>query len=149
MTSLSNPFPVSEPLSPDLARVHAYWRGLVRGDNDMPFWDDVNLSDLPDLTGRLLLLDVFAKPERFRFNVVGADFLEGDADFMASKFADEMELHGRLGYLGAQASATVEAAAPTLYRHGGSSETGTFSRLLLPMWGDGHIGMLLGALDAS
>ncbi len=52
-----------------------------------------------------------------------------------------MALDGRLKFLRAQASATVEARAPTFYRGAG------YARMLLPMWGDGRIGMLLGALD--
>jgi hypothetical protein len=37
----------------------------------MAFWDDARLSDLPDLSDRLLLIDVFQRPERLRFGLVG------------------------------------------------------------------------------
>jgi len=133
-----NPFPLPASLGSDLARVFNYWRGLKRGGNDMPFWDDVKLSALPDLADTLVLVDVFAAPERFRLNTVGKKF--GDPS-LHGKFIDETEFAGGLAFLRAQASATVEARAPTYYRGGG------FARLLLPMWGDGRIGMLLGGLE--
>jgi hypothetical protein len=137
---MDNPFPLPDRLTPNLQRVFSYWESLERGENKMPFWDDVKLSALPELADRLLLLNVFADPERFRVNTIGA---AGGAQAAAlrGKFIDEVALSDRLQYLRAQASATVEARAPTFYRGAG------FSRLLLPMWGDGHIGMLLGALD--
>jgi len=134
-----NPFPLPDKLSPTLQRVFSYWESLERGENNMPFWDDVKLSALPDLADRLLLLNVFADPERFRVNTLGQAFPDSTA--LRGKFLDEVALSGRLQYMRAQASATVEARAPTFYRATG------FSRILLPMWGDGHIGMLLGALD--
>jgi hypothetical protein len=143
----NNPYPLPAQMSPTLLRVFSYWEGLKRGDNNMPFWDDVKLSTLPDLADRLLLIDVFASPERFRFNFMGKDFIESNGESLAGKFGDEVELRGRLKYLRSQCSATVEAGEPTLYHHQSSASGAAFSRLLLPMWGDGHVGMLLGALD--
>jgi hypothetical protein len=137
---MDNPFPLPDRLSPNLQRVFSYWESLERGENNMPFWDDVKLSALPDLADRLLLINVFTAPERFRVNTLGAAAGE-QAGALRGKFIDEVALGGRLQYLRAQASATVEARVPTFYRGAG------FSRILLPMWGDGHIGMLLGALD--
>lgn len=75
---MSHPFPTPLQPTPDVARVEAYWHGLLRGVAQMPFWDDCKLTDLPDLTSRLVLIDVFAGPERFRFASVGAD-VGGDA----------------------------------------------------------------------
>ena len=37
-----------------LASVHHYWNDLIRAENEMPFADDVNLSQLPALAGNLL-----------------------------------------------------------------------------------------------
>ena len=68
---MTMPFPLPEQLSPTLQRVYAYWDGLKRGGNDVPFWDDVSLSAMPDIGERLFLIDVFANPERFRFNAAG------------------------------------------------------------------------------
>jgi hypothetical protein len=137
---MDNPFPLPDRLSSNLQRVFSYWESLERGENNMPFWDDVKLSALPDLADRLLLINVFTGPERFRVNTLGAAAGE-QAGALRGKFIDEVALGGRLQYLRAQASATVEARAPTFYRGAG------FSRILLPMWGDGHIGMLLGTVD--
>lgn len=144
------PFSVPKTLDPELARVRAYWEGLRRGDADMPFWDDFNASSLPDLSDRLMLIDVVDKPLRFRVNFLGPRLAEQYGDVLAGKFVDELELKSPLEYLPSQCSATVESRVPTFYQH----DTGevrkspghaSYSRLLLPMWGDGHIGMLLGA----
>ncbi len=135
------PFPLPENLKPNLARVRDYWEDLKRADNAMPFWDDIKLSSLPDLADWLLLIDVFALPERFRFNAIGAGLAQRYSEDVKSKFLDELSLRAPFGYLRAQSSATVEARAPTYYAADG------YVRLLLPMWGDGHIGMLLGAVD--
>lgn len=152
MKSPIAPYSVPRKLEPGLARVLAYWQGLKRGENEMPFWDDVNLSMLPDLSDRLMLIVVSNRPVRFRFTVVGKAIrarYDGDLD---SKFLDEIDVCDPLQYLHSQSSATVERRAPTYYRSAptqrddGRSVEG-YSRLLLPMWGDGHIGMLLGAID--
>jgi hypothetical protein len=137
---MDNPFPLPDKLSPRLERVFSYWEGLERGEADMPFWDDVKLSALPDLKDRLLLIDAFADPERFRINTLGKA-TSAQVEALRGKFIDNVALSDGLRFLRAQASATVEARAPTFYNSAG------FSRLLLPMWGDGHISMLLGALD--
>jgi hypothetical protein len=136
-----NPFPLPGQLDAPLARVADYWRGLKRAGNEMPFWDDLNLSSLPDLADRLLLIDVFDGPERFRFNTVGKAIAGEQGRSYHGKFLDEVALSGCLAFLRAQASATVEARVPTCHRGSG------FSRILLPMWGDGRIGMLLGAVE--
>jgi hypothetical protein len=47
----------------------------------MPFWDDVKLPALPDLIGRLLLIDVLANPERFRFSFVGEELSRWSKEF--------------------------------------------------------------------
>lgn len=130
---------------PDFARVFAYWRGLLRGAADMPFWDDYDPGALRDLAGRLVLLDVFDKPQRFRFNTVGGDL----ASDKAGGFVDTADSPSPFDYLEAQASATMEGGCPTFFRHPfeGDSPKRTYSRLLLPMWGDGRVGMILGFVD--
>jgi hypothetical protein len=135
------PFPLPDHLKPNLARVRAYWEDLKRADNDMPFWDDVTLSALSDQAENVLLIDAFEKPERFRFNTLGKGVTQRYGEPLASKFLEEMNLRAPFDYLLAQCSATVEARAPTYY------ESGAVARLLLPMWGEGHISMLLGAVD--
>lgn len=139
MTNSPRPFSLPATLSPELAQVRAYWDGLKRGENKVPFADDVVLSALPGLQGRLILLDVFDKPLRFRFNIVGGDIRTWYGDDLAGKFVDETAAKGPLGYFLAQASATVEAAAPTFHQDG-------FARLLLPLWGSGYVSALLGSI---
>ncbi len=63
---------------------------------------------------------------------------------LRGKFLDEEALPGRLDFLLSQCNATVEARAPTFYKHAGAPP---YARILLPMWGDGRIGMLLGAVE--
>jgi hypothetical protein len=107
----------------------------------MPFADDVNLSKLPALAGNLLLVDVFAKPQRFRFNHLGDELIRRFGANVTGKFIDELDLHVPLEFFIAQASATVEGRSPTWY----SSPRG-YARILLPTWGDGRIELLLGAI---
>jgi hypothetical protein len=147
MIGPASPFPLPDKLELDLARVRSYWEGLVRAGADMPFWDDVNLTAIPEVSARLMLIDVFDKPVRFRLGMIGAELQGQHGGDAAGKFLDEIEPHSPLQYLSSQSSATVESRRPTYYRHTPDSRTiSPYSRLLLPMWGDGRIGMLLGAV---
>lgn len=139
MTKTPHPFALPARLSSDLGRVRAYWNSLRRAENQVPFWDDVKLSALPGFEGRLMLVDVFEPPQRFRLNTVGKEIRDWYGAEVVGKFVDEIEAKGPLAYFTAQASATVEAAEPTYYHDG-------FARLLLPMWGSGHVAMLLGTI---
>jgi hypothetical protein len=58
-----------------------------------------------------------------------------------SRFLDELDLAAPFAYLRAQCSATIDSRAATYFAEG------SYARILLPMWGDGRIGMLLGAVD--
>lgn len=140
MTQALSPFPLKD-VEPDLEAVRAYWEGLVRGANQMPFWDDFAPSALPQAT--LLLLDVvFDQPSRFRFsNDVAPSLEQRYGEDVRGRFSDEIAPRAPFEYLTAQAHATLESAQPTYYR------AGAYSRLLAPMWGDGRIGMLLGAVS--
>jgi hypothetical protein len=64
--SCRNPFALPDRIEPRLQPALAFWQSLKRGENGMPFSDDLRLSDLPELPARLLLLRVFAPLERFR-----------------------------------------------------------------------------------
>jgi hypothetical protein len=139
MTKLPQPFALPPRVSSHLGRVRDYWDGLKRRQNDVPFWDDVNLSGLPEFKDRLLLVDVFEKPQRFRLNTVGSKIRDWYGADIVGKFVDEIEAKGPFAYFVAQASTAVEAAKPT-YHHDG------FVRLLMPMWGGGYVSMLLGAI---
>jgi hypothetical protein len=143
------PFAMPRKIEPDLTRVFDYWESLERGENSMPFWDDLRISSLAD---KLLLIDVFEMPERFRLNYIGQQITQRFGETITSKFIDELEMRSPLEYLRSQCSATVERRVPTYYQHGAgevgkSQGLASYSRLLLPMWGDGHIGMLLGAFE--
>ena len=145
MSQTHHPFAVPHKLPSDLDRVLAYWEGLKRGAAEMPFWDDVNLGALPDLEGRLMLIDVFQEPERFRFAIVGKDFAGQKAE--GGAFLDSVTSGPPLDYLRAQCSATVEAAGPTAHTGGGKPDDGgRYIRLLLPLWGEGQVRMILGAV---
>jgi hypothetical protein len=141
MSASLSPFALPRALSPTLARVRAYWENLKRADNNMPFWDDIKLSALSELAEDFFLIDAFVLPERFRFNAVGKGLAQRYGQAINSKFLDELDLRAPFAYLRAQCSATVESRAPTCYSDSG------YSRILLPMWGDGRIGMLLGAVE--
>jgi hypothetical protein len=145
----ANPLPFAIPakLPEDLGRVRDYWGSLKRGENSMPFWDDVKLSSLPDLADRLMLVDAFESPQRFRLNLVGEQIRKRYGDDLAGKFVDEIGPRVPFQFLTAQASATIEAQAPTFFA--AEARTGRhhgYARLLLPMWGDGRVGMILGAI---
>jgi hypothetical protein len=142
MDNSTHPFPLPATLPRDLAAVHAIWLGLRRGGNEMPFSDDLDPAALSKEAGQVLLLDVFDKPERFRFSHLAGDLLLAQETALGGKFVDEVDLAAPLAFLRAQASATVEARAPTCYAGQG------VTRLLLPLWGDGRISLLLGVVQA-
>ncbi len=141
MSEAANPFPLKD-IEPHLEAVRAHWAGLIRGDNDMPFWDDFAPANLPQARQTLFLLDVmFDQPSRFRFsNVVSAELEQRYGEEVRGLYSDEMRRRAPFEYLTAQAYATLEGRHPTYYA------AGPYARLLAPMWGDGRIGMILGAV---
>ncbi|MEX1153867.1 hypothetical protein [Parvibaculum sp.] len=141
MTNSAIPYALPPKLEPDLADVHAYWQRLIRGQaSNMPYWDDVTFSDLPALADRLMLATAFAKPERFRFEIVGKEISAHYGREFNGRFADEVDVNPPLDFFRSQASVTVESGAPTYFR------SNDYARLLLPLWGEGHISMVLGAV---
>lgn len=147
-TPMTRPYAPPKSLSPDLLRVKAYWESLLRGSAETPFWDDLDLTTLHDIGGRLFLVGVFSKPERFRLDLVGEDLTAAAGEQIAGLFTDEIRASPPFDFLASQCSATVEAAAPT-YLQGALADGRTYRRLLLPMWGDGRLSMLLGVVDWS
>jgi hypothetical protein len=144
-------FPLPDELGPDLTRIQAYWNGLKRGANDIPFWDDVKFSLRSWLGRESMLIDVFESPIRFRFDLIGADLADWYGETIGNKFLDEVELRAPFDELALQCKATVEGRAPTYYRKaaagtGDAKRLGGYARLLLPLWGNGRIEMLLGAV---
>jgi hypothetical protein len=145
---MTRPFTPPKRLPPDPLRVRAYWQGLLRGSAQVPFWDDVDLTDLPDLAGRLFLVGAFDKPERFRLDLIGEELTAAAGRQLAGLFADEIGHAPPFTLLGSQSSATVETAEPSWFE-GSLADGRAYRRLLLPMWGDGRISMLLGVVDWS
>ena len=149
MAAKTHPFPLPKDLSPALASIHQYWKNLMRRENPMPFSDDVNLSQFSEISGQLLMIDVFAL-QQFQFNHLGSEIIRKFGSNVTGKFADELKLHEPLDYTVAQSSVTVEALAPTLYScDPAGEEQGRqegYSRLLLPTWGNGGVELLLGAI---
>lgn len=140
------PYSVPRALPPKLDRARAYWRSLIRRAAPMPFWDDLSFADMGNLSDHAFTLEVFDKPERFRFALVGEGLEASGVRDLDGAFLGEGPLATPFELLLSQASATVEAGRPTLYKNSGPTPYG---RLLLPMWGDGRIGLLLGVLDRS
>jgi hypothetical protein len=129
----------AEVLGRDLTGVLAYWQSLKRGQADIPFADDVKLTALAKPEAAMLL-DVIQKPVRFRFALVGDDIRNAYGEDLAGLSADDLTVRAPLDFLLSQCSATIESRAPTFYAGP------DYARLLLPLWGEGHIHMLLGAV---
>jgi hypothetical protein len=148
MAKSAHPFAVPTKLPLTSKRIRDYWESLKRGDNDMPFWDDVNLSTLPELADRLMLVDAFENPQRFRLNAIGEQIKRQYGLNVTGKFLDEIERKAPFEFFTAQASVTVEAKAPTFYqRTEPKSRSDQYIRFLLPMWGNGRIEMILGLIS--
>jgi hypothetical protein len=150
MTGDVRSYSLPDELEPDLRHVQAYWNGLKRGANDVPFWDDVKFSLRSRLGRESMLIDVFESPLRFRFDLTGADLTDWYGETIGNGFLDEIDLHAPFDELITQCKATVAGSAPTYYRQtavrtGGAEHPGGYARLLLPLWGNGRMEMLLGA----
>jgi hypothetical protein len=52
------------------------WNGLKRGDNNVPFWDDVKFSMQARLARDVLLIGAFENPLWFRLDLVGDDITQ-------------------------------------------------------------------------
>ena len=147
-------YSLPDELEPDLGRVQAYWNGLKRGANDVPFWDDVKFSLRSRLGRESMLIDVFENPLRFRFDLIGADVTNWYGGTIGNRFLDEIAFHAPFDALTLQCKATVEGCAPTYYcqpavRKGDAEHPGGYARLLLPLWGNGRVEMLLGAVVSA
>jgi hypothetical protein len=144
MTISGGVFLLPDQLEPDLDRVYAYWDGLKRGDNDIPFWDDVKFSMKARLARDVMVIETFEEPLRFRFGLVGDDITHRYGAAITGKFTDEIDVRPPFDGVTEQCRATVERRAPTYFQQAPGSGIG-YSRLLLPLWGNGLIEMLIGA----
>jgi len=150
MVSAAQPFCLPHKLPPSLATIHRRWRGLIRAENRMPFSDDISVSRLGGQTSRLMLVDVFSTPQRFRFSRLGEGIIARFGGDISGQFADELKLGEPFDYLLAQAAATVEAAAPTFYSTSPPRQKkrrrGDYARIMLPAWGNGRVDLIVGAV---
>lgn len=142
MTSAALSTSLPDNLEPGLSKVLAYWKDLLRGENPMPFSDDIDLSQLSELSSNLMLLTAFENPERFRFETAGERIVQDYGAPLAGKFSDEIGQNSPLDDLTEQCRMTVSQRAPTYYR----SRSNSYARLVLPTWGEGHVVLLLGAV---
>jgi hypothetical protein len=149
MMSDGGTFVLPDQLEGDLERVYAYWNGLKRGDNDIPFWDDVKFSMRARLAREVMVIEAFKNRLRFRFDLVGEDLTRRYGACLGGKFTDEVDLHSPIDRLTEQCRATVERRAPTFFRHAPTQSGVGYSRLVLPLWGNGHIEMLIAAICFS
>ena len=147
MTHNHSPFSIVQPLSPSLDRLLGYWRDLLRGEATIPFADDINMAKVEALTDEAFLLGVFEKPQRFRLDLAHTRQAARIEGAFAGRFVDEVELPNPMEFLKAQASATVESMAPSFYEHRPKHAERGYGRLLLPAWGEGHVSLLLGAVE--
>ena len=81
----------------------------------------------------------------------GKDIAQRYGADLAGAFSDQIDIRHPFEYFNSQCFATVETRAPTYYRHvladdGASRQGEEYSRLMLPMWGEGHVGMVLGVV---
>jgi hypothetical protein len=139
-----------DKLEPTLEQVRTYWSGLKRGGNAIPFWDDLKISMKTPAGREVFLMEAFENPLRFRFDLVGDDITRHYGTAVNGKFSDEIDLHAPLAALTTQCRVTIERREPTYFRYAAgrnAAEGGAYSRLVLPLWGNGRIEMLLGAVD--
>ncbi len=137
------PFEQPDVLPPALQEVLSYWKKLRRGQAKIPFSDDIALIHLPGRERDLFLLDVLAKPQRFRFSIVGERIAKAYGGDVPGVFLDELEPGPPFALIHSQASAATELREPTFY----AAEN--YARLLLPAWGDGHVSALLGIIQTQ
>lgn len=141
-------YPLPKRLEPKLAELDAYWDGLKRGYGIMPYWDDVDMTKLAGLRRHLVLFDVMDSPPRFRFSLVGASISGAYGRELEDRFIDEVSLTAPLEDMPGQCRATVSESAPTYFRGEPTVAEGEpYARLLLPLWGNGRIEMLIGAIE--
>src|SRR5476649_199511 len=109
MPSFAAPFSLPDTFERSLKGFLSYWEGLKRAGNEMPFWDDLKPPALSDQSEKLVLIDVFVQPERFRFNFLATELTQRYGETLVRQFADEISLREPFAYLRAQCSATVES----------------------------------------
>lgn len=145
--STGQPFAMPDFVGAQFAALRGYWNSLRRGNAEIPFADDFSPAALGKMKAQIALLKVFEKPQRFRFDLVGAHVAQVHGADLKDRFADDISPRAPLNYLAAQCATTVESAAPTLYHHPRNAAPADYKRLMLPLWGDGRVNAILAAFD--
>ncbi|HXJ00891.1 MAG TPA: hypothetical protein VNH44_06695 [Micropepsaceae bacterium] len=131
-----------------LTQVLAYWNGLKRGNAQIPFVDDVKLGDIWKLSNKVVLVHILPTPCRFRLDIAGRQLVRMYGEDLAGRLADELTVRPPLDEFVSQCGAAVDTRAPTFYRHEPTTTGhGGYGRILLPLWADGRIAALLGAVS--
>ena len=146
MTDGADAYSIPACFEAELVSIYECWRARRRGDNDVPFSDDVNLPSPGSGADDAVLIDVFENPLRFRLALAGRSIAAQLGPERGGKFLDELEPEGLLDHLEAQCAATVRSRAPTYFRH---SSAPAYARIALPLWGNGRIEMLVVAAAAT
>lgn len=142
-------FSVPGELDEMLTQVLTYWNGLKRGNAQIPFADDVILGDIWKLSNKVVLVQVLQMPRRFRLDIVGRQLVRMYGEDLAGRLGDELPVRPPLDDFLAQCDATADARTPTFYRHApGMKGHGGYGRILLPLWADGRVSALLGAVSS-
>ena len=116
MTDGADAYSIPACFEAELVSIYECWRARTRGDNDVPFSDDVNLPSPGSGADDAVLIDVFENPLRFRLALAGRSIAAQLGPERGGKFLDELEPEGLLDHLEAQCAATVRSRAPTYFR---------------------------------
>lgn len=135
---------LADELDDDLIRIQDYWQQLRRGENSIPFSDDINLASFPGTPQRTLLIEVFYNPLRFRIDMAGARVEEQYGGALGGRFLDEVAPHAPLEGLSALCETAVNKQRHCSEIRGRGDQQ--YARLVLPFWGNGHVDMLLVAI---
>ena len=111
-----------EKLDASLAHIRTYWAGLKRGENEIPFWDDLNLIELSELSKNAMLIEVIENPLRFRFDIVGRTVANRYGTEIDGRFLDEMDEREPIDQLNSQCRVTVDSRASTYFRYDARSD---------------------------
>lgn len=147
MKSVDQPFALPEFLSAEFAALRGYWNSIRRGEAKIPFADDFSAAALGRMSANLALVHVFENPQRFRFDLAGANVASVYRAELENRFVDEISPGAPLDYFAAQCATTVESAAPSLYDHRRTPGSAEYQRLMLPLWGDGRVNLILAVFD--
>ena len=142
MTDGADAYSIPACFEAELVSIYESWRAIRRGDNDVPFSDDVNLPSRGSGADDAVLIDVFENPLRFRLACWAVD----DGSLQSGEENSSTNSNPR------DFSITSKRSAPQQSVRG---RLPIFDRarrrpiIALPLWGNGRIEMLLVAAAAT